>query len=74
MLIYLFVIGIFFFWIKLFKNSNLMCILLNFIEFYFLFIFVNVLVIDVNDNCLDNLEVFDLDYCLFEDGLYNDSF
>lgn len=73
-LTHLFVTGTSFFWTKLFKNSNSTCILPNLTEFHLSSTFVNVSATDVNDNCLDNLQVLDLDHCLFEDGLYNDSF
>lgn len=70
----LFVRGTSFFWTKLFKNSNLTCILPKLTKFYLSSTFVNVSVTNVKDNCLNNLTVLDLDHCIFEDGLYNDSF
>lgn len=73
-LTHLFVTGTSFFWTKLFKNSNSTCILPNLTEFHLSSTFVNVSATDVKDNCLHNLTVLDLDHCLFEDGLYNDSF
>lgn len=70
----LLVTGTSFFWTKLFKNSNSTCILPNLTNFHLSSTFVNVSATNVEDNCLSNLKLLDLDHCIFEDGLYNDSF
>lgn len=66
--------GTSFFWTKLFKNNNLTCILPNLTRFNLANTFVNVSATNVEDNCLSNLTELNLDHCIFEDGLYNDSF
>ncbi|XP_062576814.1 leucine-rich repeat-containing protein 15-like [Saccostrea cucullata] len=63
-----------FFWKKLFKNNDSVCVLPHLKHFDLGHTFVNVSTIAVEDNCLQNLKILIVKHCIFEDGLYNDSF
>lgn len=63
-----------YFWTSVFKNNEKKCVLPYLENFNLSHTFVNVSTTMGKADCLENLKVLDLQHCIFEDGLYNDSF
>ncbi|XP_061197747.1 toll-like receptor 4 [Saccostrea echinata] len=63
-----------FFWKKLFTNNRNSCVLPELAYLNLSHTFVNVSTIAVANNCLQNLQYLIVKHCIFEDGLYNNSF